>query len=403
MIFLRIILALLSVPCMFLYFHYVWIPYLQWVGHAYLWNTATNVYFGGVVMHMACIVPHDDEGELIVFGIPTGLILGPGPWLIPNVLHVTITLINWAILGRIAIKGEVNEYVEPNYHRLHINTSDPLHHVHSDASLLTMALYRNLGRIGGFLVGFKKGKPHETISRIGFRVMLLAFVGAFFMSKTVAPVQQYEAASESSFHMPSLPDFKTPELWNKVWEKSPATQSGRKAEESPPESSSSTKVTVSVQLDKGPSPTMPEAEDFIPSMRNDVREFSRMDGDRRKYFVYVQPAPGDVYAIYVNESFCQNVTPGRKVQFYAEIRPTNVVEMEDRVEYYKKRSAFDFGDWADLLWDLNLKAESKKTVTTWRYLYDHWDAVETQPYPLVGAAKPQSELREGSNGGIVCF
>lgn len=404
MIFLRIILALLSVPCIFLYFHYVWIPYMQWVGHSYVWNTATNIYLAGVVMHMACIIPHDRRGTLVVFGVPIALMLGPGPWLIPNFLHVTISLWNWAILGRVAIEGEENEYVEPDYHRLHINTNDPLHHVHSDASLLTMALYRNLRHMGSFIVGYNKGKPHESISRFGFRVMLIAFMWALFIDKTVAPVPSYEAPSIWNFHLPSLPEFKIPDWLSKAGEKNPtAIGLGNKTEEPFAGDQEGARVMVSVQLHKGTSPIMPEAEDFVPSLRNDIHEFFLMDGDPRKYFVYAQPSPGSVYAKYVNESLCQIITPGRKVTLYTELRPTNVIEMEDHVEYYKKRSAFDFGDWIELLWDRNLKAQSKKTTTTWRYLYRHWDPSEMQPYTLMGVAKPQSELQERSYGGIVCF
>lgn len=204
-------LALLAAPCAWVYFRYVWTWYLNKLGHVELWDDATSLYLLGLALHLMVIIPPYMQGELIFFGHPTGIKIGNGFWFIPNVGHLLIALVNAALLCRVVDVRQEEEELKLfdilrerwNALHLHIDTRDSHHIIHSNAGLFATGMFK-LGQviigalkmavvaIWTFFAVYHKGAKFETVSRLGFRLMLIAGVIAWWNNNPARYVEPIE-------------------------------------------------------------------------------------------------------------------------------------------------------------------------------------------------------------------
>lgn len=141
--------------------------------------------------------------------------IGNGAWVIPNVLHISITLINFALLCRVF---DVEDQEEPvnffdtistQWNEMHfwVDTRESFHIIRSDATLFQVAMLRLATFIAHLVVGaikvvlisvwqffiiYREGAKYEVVSRLGFRVMLVAAMLAWYNNDPVLYVPTIE-------------------------------------------------------------------------------------------------------------------------------------------------------------------------------------------------------------------
>jgi hypothetical protein len=361
--------VLFSLPCIYAYFHVFWIAYLQWLGHIELWHPSTKLYIFAAAMHMACVIAPYKSGNLIVCGIPTGIWLRNGLWFIPNVLHMTITLFNWAICRVLPMDDHDDPGNEPRIN-IRLDSSDSIHLMHTNPPMLVVGIMRLTGGIARFMFGYKKGQGHETISRLGFRVMIAAAIWAWWAndrSRDVEPVKDPMLGAVQAAHAPT-----------------PARASPLEQKRDPlPEAPTSNRHAV-INLSVGRAPIDLSQEMFIPNSVQGSRYCGRHGQDSRLYCQYNEFGLNYTDTFPAKEGRCLMIPKGKQAQFFG-ARPTNAINMEDDVEFVP-------GWWAP--W-----SDGK---TTWKNLRSTWWQVDSSRLITVyaiGAWKfPDEEY-----GALMCF
>jgi hypothetical protein len=168
---------------------------------------------------------------------------------------------------------------------------------------------------------------------------------------------------------------------------------------------SGNEMSIAVGLQKIQKPLYPLREMYVKSGNEKVVEYELRNNIR----YYFHPATEkDDYTVHVivKANACYMVIAGESIVFQTEHRPVYVANMEVLAEYTPKTPYLPwyikaFGppeNWRTKGIPMLLMRER----AGWRYLYSHWDKVDTR-HNIVGTALPQKEISEKAGGGLVCF
>jgi len=345
--------------------------YKDYFGVAPVWDRGTQMALIGAIMTQIAIIPTGHTASLTFFGQKQEIIWGDGISPLPNFFHITLGLFHFSVLwGLLLWKEHLHEHAyKDNYIRGDVQKAT--FGYRSQVSPIHMSLIQLLT---WFFTGWREGLPHLWVSNLGFRIMLIGIVisfggaGAHKVSANVGTkISNFVAQNAVS--------------------------------------SNSNKAVANIQLNKGRLPIMPTAEYFIPQSK---MKMVRIDGDDRDYFMYDTPSTGEMSSVVILRQMCVLVPFDKEKKIFTSFRPVVAINMQLMVSYKEKGSVIRHLPWLEKTWytfsRTNINSlPPRDSTASWLYLYESWNEVETEPFPLIVKAALKEESHSENEGGLVCF
>lgn len=167
------------------------------------------------------------------------------------------------------------------------------------------------------------------------------------------------------------------------------------------------KVSVSIQLRKGPESIIPNTEMFTPILDHNSRVYTMVEGKKYYHFMEIKNL-GEVSTALVDEPACVIVPAGREIKILVKHPPVFVVNMQNEVEMHVKREKTPY----IIQLYLFIKEYGTKDHYTsskkepWLYLYNNWADLEGLPegyFVIKGRALLNNQIKDNIKGGLVCF
>lgn len=322
-----------------------------------------------MLLHNSYVIPSGEQAELTLFGKATGLYLEDGWVFIPNVLHFTVSLFEFAFLcglrydhvSSAAMHGRID--ISHRYDQGNNNWN-----VNTDVGPFAAFLMKSFEKVGIWLFQ----KTHLIPMRLGF----IGLIACVVISSVITT--GHKAYSTGSSVITSVGETIT---------------SGAQTLGIIPQSSASKEIVV---LDRGQRPADVPWEFFNPTRDPTLRETMPSPGDGRIYYLYNEPTPTSIDLLKIDRAACVVVPAGRKIRLLSDRKPIYADNVEDRVTIVHKKYGFTLGSMFD-----NVLIE----VTDWQWekVHDHWEDVETKRHIILVKALESWELPKGSSGARICF
>lgn len=375
--------VLYSLPCIAIYyvaFHLYNVHYLGVTPTLDAWSTKILIF--GATMHMMYYL---ENGGQLTFGTQRiETYWRDGVCFVPNIFHFTL---NWhfALIWGVKVKNDIRKNEESHKLDVLINPLLATTRHNVEMTPLQSMVDRGLTAILLWLfIGWKQGETHLMMMRVGFRLIVVAYVMATVQGSVGLVGEKISSTGNQVVN--TLGGY---------------VQQGTAALGLPEPRAVIRSTGRIEQLSMGKPPRIPSWEGFQPIRKNDMSYYGTFPGDDRKYYLYREPSPDYTDHVMVDESLCSIVSKGRKIFYWGTRPPLHASNMEDSVTYMRKKYGFTLFNWFE---DVLLE----KTTATWRYMYDHWGDVASTQFPILAKALdnwelPKDEGGEDSGGGLVCF
>ncbi len=353
--------AIISLLIMSVYVYY----YQKWIKNLPYSFQLTCFFFLGIFLHFLRKIEAGTTAELLFFEKSTNYFWSDGFCLVPSLFPA---LHNIGIYLLWNLKKETYEELQlfnPNIKIEHTHFRDqrlPEYKIKTDASLLSMTIYRIFANLGNWFFSIDRSHPELVYQRIGFKIILLAVIYGFI--------------ANSWINLPFNQQKKTSHI-------------------------------VYAQLDDGTiQPPLPNKEMFEEDV---VKKYTDLDGFR--FLHYQKTINGKKPFVLVDSPVCLIIPAGKRLAFESKKPPKLVINMTRNAEYVaKEQYASLLGKILSKTYNFTANMFANKPVQfgypetkAWKYAQTFWDKIDFEGYAVVATAKDLEDIPDGVTGGFICF